>query len=157
VLFNVPAAESRGPLDIEQLIVDTALACPADPRLYIAAWSWLSRHSSFIAPHRLKRLALEQLDPQNQATLGLLMETAVEHGAAQHLLQIVSACLETAPEPGPLFDVDRDWFEDSAQLDATALSKKWGRWCQAIELKPDALRPTEWILANNPSFRDESR
>lgn len=156
VLFNVPPSLSRGPLDLEQLLVDTAVECPADPRLFIEAVAWLSQYSTCVAAHRLKRLALEQLEPEDQATLGLLIETAVEHGAQKYLRKIVTAGLETAPEPGPLFKVDRDWFTEDFEDDATDLSREWGRWCQEIELKPDTLRPADWILAKNPSFRERA-
>lgn len=156
VLFNVPPARSRGPLDIEQLLVDTARQCPADPRLFIEAVTWLSQYSTVVAAHRLKRLALEQLVAEDQATLGLLIETAVEHGAQKYLRKVVTTGLETAPEPGPLFEVDRDWLGDDLESDATDLSKRWGRWCQEIELKPDTLRPAAWILAKNPSFRERA-
>lgn len=156
VLFNVPPARSRGPLDLEQLLVDTARECPADPRLFIEAVTWLSQYSTFVAAHRLKRLALKQLEPQDQATLGLLIETAVEHGAQKYLRKIVTTGLKPASEPGPLFDVDREWLTESLEEDATDLSKDWGRWCQEIELKTDTLRPTAWILAKNPSFRDRA-
>lgn len=156
VLFNVPPARSRGPLDLEQLLVDTARECPADPRLFIEAVTWLTQYSTFVAAHRLKRLALEQLEAEDQATLGLLIETAVEHGAQKYLRKTVTTGLATAPEPGPLFDVDRDWLKHTLESDATALSKAWGRWCQEIELKPDTLRPADWILTKNPSFRERA-
>jgi hypothetical protein len=156
VLFNVPPARSRGPLDLEQLLVDTAHECPADPRLFIEAVTWLSRYSTFVAAHRLKRLALEHLTPDDQATLGLLIETAVEHGAHKYLRKVVTPGLPTAPEPGPLFDVDRTWLAGSLEEDATELSRHWGRWCQAIEPNPDILRPLEWILSRNPSFRERA-
>lgn len=156
VLFNVPPARSRGPLDLEQLLVDTAKECPADPRLFIEAVIWLTQYGTFVAAHRLKRLALEQLEAEDQATLGLLIETAVEHGAQKYLRKIVTTSLETAPEPGPLFEVDRDWYADNVKEDATTLSQEWGRWCQKIELKPDTLRPASWILDKNPSFRERA-
>lgn len=156
VLFNVPPSRGREPLDLEQLLVDTAVECPTDPRLFIEAVTWLSKYSICVAAHRLKRLALEQLEAQDQATLGLLIETAVEHGAQKYLRKIVTTRLKTAPEPGPLFNIDRDWLSGVLEDDATDLSKQWGRWCQEIETKPDTLRPTDWILAKNPSFRERA-
>lgn len=156
VLFNVPPTRSRGPLDLERLLVDTAHECPADPRLFIEAATWLSRYSTFVAAHRLKRLALEQLTPVDQATLGLLIETAVQHGAQKYLRKVVTPGLPIAPEPGPLFDVDRTWFAAGFEEDATELSRHWGRWCQAIEAKSDTLRPVQWILSRNPSFRERA-
>ena len=156
VLFNVPPSRSRSPLDLEQLLVDTAVGCPADPRLFIAAVTWLSQYSTLVAAHRLKRLALKQLEPEDQATLGLLVETGVEHGAQKYLRKILTTSLETSPEPGPLFDVDRDWYADNIREESTALSRQWGRWCQEVELKTDTLRSRKWILSKNPSFRERA-
>lgn len=156
VLFNVPPSRQRGPLDLEQLLVDTARQCPADPRLFIQAVTWLSRYSTFVAAHRVKRLALEQLDPADQATLGLLIESAIEHGAQKYLRKVVAPGLATAPVPGPLFDIDREWLTDGLEAEATDLSKQWGRWCQAVQLKPDTLRPASWVLAKNPAFRERA-
>ena len=153
MLFNAPPSRGRGPLDLERLLVDTATACPGNPRLFIGAATWLADYSPLIAAHRLRRLAQQQLAPRDQATLGLLVETAVEHGAQKYLRKIAATGLAAAPEPGPLFDVDRRLLGDRLQDEATALSKKWGRWCQEIRPKPDTLRPAEWILAQNPAFR----
>lgn len=156
VLFNVKPTHRRGPLDLEQLLVDTARECPADPRLFIEAVTWLSRYSPLVAAHRLKRIATEQLDAEDQATLGLLIETAVDHGAHKYLRKVVTPGLASAPEPGPLFEVDRNWFRDGVEQHATGRSRVWGRWCQAIEIKPETLRPVSWILSKNPSFRERA-
>lgn len=69
---------------------------------------------------------------------------------------MVAGALSSAPEPGPLFDVDRGALSEWVEQDAAALSKKWGRWAQAIELKRDALRPPRWIVSRNPSFRERA-
>lgn len=156
VLFNVPPASNHEPLDLEQLLVDTAEQCPGNPRLFIAALTWLTRHGTWVAAQRLNRLALDQLEQDDQATLGLLIETAVDHGAQQELGELATPGLQKASTPGLLFEVDREWFKDRADAEATGLSKRWGRWCQHIELKPELLRPIEWILAENPSFRDRA-
>lgn len=157
VLFNVTPASNHEPIDLEQLLIDTAEQCPHNPRLFIAAVTWLNRHSSWVDARRLNRLAVDQLGRNGQATLGLLIETAVEHGAAKELGDLTAPGLHKASTPGPLFEVDRDWFKDCAEAEATGLSKHWGRWCQPIELKPEILRPIEWVMAKNPTFRDRTR
>ena len=137
---------------LEQLLIDTARHCPRHPRLFIAAVTWLTQHGAWITAQRLKHLALEQLESEDQATLGLLIETAIEHGAVEELGELTTNGLQNASRPGPLFVVDHGWFKDLAVTEATNSSKRWGRWCQPIELKPEILRPVQWILAINPSF-----
>jgi len=34
------------------------------------------------------------------------------------------------------------------------LSRKWGVWAPEAELKRDAIRPVEWLLAENPGYRE---
>lgn len=156
VLWNVrPSRESAG-LDLERLLLDTARHCPANPRLFVLAATWLSEYGIYVAGHRLKRLALTELDVDTQAALGLLLDTAVEHGAPKSLRQTVTPELSSAPNPGPLFEVDRGSLAKLVNENATATSKRWGRWTQPIEPKPDALRPPSWILNKNPEFAERA-
>lgn len=150
-LFNV--APARGPApDLERLLLDTARAAPGNPRLYILAVTWLAAYGLYVAAHRLKRLAVEELEPEHQATLGLILDTAVDHGAPKSLRHVVTESLQPAPQPGPLFEVDRGPLASSIEADATPVSKRWGQWVQPVEPKPDALRPPQWIVRHNPSF-----
>lgn len=79
---------------------------PAHPRLFILAVTWLSAYGIYVAAHRLKQLAIDELEPEHRATLGLLIDTAVEYGAPKNLSHIVTEALEPTPESqaGPLFD-----------------------------------------------------
>jgi len=138
--------------DLERLLLDTARACPNDPRLFVLAVSWLTRFSIYVAVHRLKQLALDELSPKDQATLGLLIETAVEHGAPAHLARIVTAKLATDPTPEPLFESDRGPLRALIEASATPVSRHWGRWVQPIELKLNALRDPQWVVSRNKTF-----
>jgi len=40
-----------------------------------------------------------------------------------------------------------------AQRRAREASHRWGLWTPPIQLKPDALRPVDWVLARNPTYR----
>lgn len=150
VLFNV--APVRGPTpDLERLLTDTARAAPSDPRLFVLAVTWLSAYGIYVAAHRLKHLA-SQLEPEHQATLGVLLDTAVEHGAPKSLRQVVASALSKAADPGPLFVTDQGPLASLVEPEATPASKRWGRWVQPVETKPDALRPPAWVLRRNPEF-----
>jgi hypothetical protein len=145
------AAPSHRDVDIELLLIDTARGCPAHPRLFPLAVTWLVRHGIYVAVHRLKRLAHDKLDEEGQAILGLLIETAIEHGAPRALSRSIDRLTAVSP-PAPLFAVDRGALAGYVEPLATATSKRWGRWVQPIELKPDALRTPGWILQRNPGF-----
>jgi hypothetical protein len=151
VLLNVEASE-RTP-DLEHLLLDTARTCHQNPRLFILAVTWLARFGSCVAAHRLKQLALSQLSVEDQAKLGLLIETAVEHGAPATLKKTVVQSLRAAEVPRPLFDVDQGPLAALVEKSATAASKRWGKWLQPVELKPEALRTLHWVLTHNPGLR----
>jgi hypothetical protein len=68
------------------------------------------------------------------------------------------ALLRRARPPRPLFRLqqeNRAWRAVAAS-EASALSKRWGLWCQAVEIKDDAVRPASWIIARNPCFYDRA-
>ena len=148
--FNVRSTKTTP--DLELLLIATTQACPHNARLFILGVTWLAKFGIYVAAHRLKALAVSRLDPQDQATLAVLLETAVEHGGPKALRQFVVDALSKAPDPGPLLDVDRDSFADLVEAEATEVSKHWGRWVQPIEPKPDALRAPGWIVKQNPSL-----
>jgi hypothetical protein len=77
-----------------------------------------------MAKHHLKRLIREELEPEHQAALGPLLEVA---GRGTHPPRLAS--ILTGRSPAPL---------------------RCGRWSEEIELKPDALRPADWIMHRNP-------
>lgn len=150
VLFNVNPARSTP--DIERLILDTSRFCSHDSRLFILAVSWLVSFGSYVAGHRLKALACSELSSDEQASLGLLIETAVAAGAPRSLGRVVVTGLSFAPEPGPLFEVDRGPLAAVVKRSATPISRRWGRWVQPIEIKADAIRPVRWVLQHNPEL-----
>jgi hypothetical protein len=150
VLLNVTPARSTP--DVERLLLETAKACPSNPRLFVLAVTWLRELGIYVAAHRLKKLATEELSPDDQATLGLILDTAADHGGAKSLRRTVADGLTRAQTPGPLFEVDRGELASLVEGEATETSRRWGRWVQPITLKPDALRPPHWVIEKNPSL-----
>ena len=154
-LFGVRPA--RKTPDLERLLLDTARQCAGNSRLFIFAVTWLADYSGYIARHRLKHLATAELERQFQPVLGLIVDTAIRAGAVKELAIAVENC-PAADEPGPLFDVDRAskalW--EVLKTTATPESRKWGVWVQPVKLKRDAVRPTGWIVQQNPEFRDRA-
>jgi hypothetical protein len=152
LLHRAPAADTP---DLERLLLDTARELGQNSRLFPLSVTWLVRYGNFVAKHRLKRLAGEELELAHRPALGLLLEAALERGAASDLAMAVEACGK-APSPGPLFAAQKGnaALGALAERHASALSRKWGVWAPEVTLKDDAVRPVSWILRENPTFRE---
>jgi len=152
VAFNVRPASRAD--DLESLIVQTARHAGSEPRLFIMAASWLARCSLLVAHHRLRQMAVEQLEGDALACLGLLIETAGRFQPCGHLDGVLRVCRPAKP-PHPLFEVDRSLpgLAELAEKKACVLSRKWGLWSEPVDQRSDALRPIEWILDHNPPLR----
>jgi hypothetical protein len=166
-MFNVRAAP-RTP-DLERLLLDTARAAPANSRLFILAATWLARFGDYVAKHRLARLIRDELEPEHRPVLGFMLEWAKRHGAStgSRFNLAIKACgplpagdaLSGALSDGrPLLDVERHnpHLARLAERRASELSRKWGRWMADFEPKLDALRPDEWVAANNPALYERA-
>jgi hypothetical protein len=157
-LFN--QTPTRTTPDLEQLVVDTARTAENDPRLFIMAATWLSQYGYFVAKHRLSRMVAKDLNPREQATVGLLIDFARQFGkrALSFLPGVVRDCRPVVP-PQPLFAVDRSntGFAKLVAAHACEASKRWGLLTDELEPAFDALRPVEWILDHNPIFRIRAR
>ena len=148
------AKPTRREIDLERLVLDTARHAPEMARLFIMAATWLHTYGDVIAKHRLKRLIREELEPQHQPTLGLLLDIAQQ---GTHPLQFATVIkhLSPAKEAGPLFRKARrnSKLAALAERRASDLSRRWHLWCQPIEFKDDALRPAAWMIARHPELR----
>jgi len=155
VLFGTRPSH-RSP-DPERLLLDTARLAPSHARLFALSVTWLSQYSSFVARHRLKRLVIDELEPDARPTLGLLLDLAIKHGAARGLTLVAQACGRHV-EPRPLFVVHRGSAARRRLAEQAACSeaKRRGLWAPDVEPKPDALRPASWIIAHNPAYRDRA-
>ena len=66
-----------------------------------------------------------------------------------------------ADTPGPYFTIDgvNEAMRRRAERRASEVSKRWNLWIEPLDLKYDALRPSSWVIANNPelAFRADFR
>ena len=149
ILFSVPPA--RQAPDLERLLIDTAAQIPDNPRLFVMAATWLVPYGRFVAKHRLARMVRNPPDATAVAALGLLLDTV---GTMCHTdaLEVVRLSCRPAAISMPLFTVDRasPGLAEFAKARASRISKRWNLWAEAIELKPQALRPLDWIMEKNP-------
>lgn len=152
ILFNC-APLPRAP-DIERLLLETARQLPSNARLFPLVVTWLAKFGVCVAKHRLRGLALRELELVHRPALGLLLESAIELGAPRDLAIVCEVC-RPATEPRPLFDVYREApsLAALAHKNASDVSARWGLWTPPIDLQADALRNTSWLLARNPELR----
>jgi len=141
-------------IDLERLLLDTARHTPEMARLFIMAATWLHAYGETIAKHRLKRLIDDELEPEYQPILGLLLDTA-QQGTHPRDFDSIIRHLSPNPSPQPLFAAARqsEKLRTIVRRRASTLSRKWGLWMQPIEFKEDALRPASWMMARYPGLR----
>lgn len=141
-------------IDLERLLLDTARHASTMARLFIMAATWLHAFGDTLAKHRLKRLIGEELEPEFQPVLGLLLDTAQQ---GTHPREFESIMKHLGPEacPRPLFETARrsEKLTELARRRASELSRKWGLWAQPIEFKEDAIRSASWMMARHPELR----
>ncbi len=141
-------------VDLERLLLDTARHAPEMSRLFIMAATWLHIYGDFVAKHRLKRLIRDELEPQHQPVLGLLLDIA-QQGSHPLEFQSIIKHLEPAEHEKPLFGsiYRNSKLTDISRKKASTLSRKWRLWCQPVEFKEDAMRPASWAISNQPQLR----
>jgi len=152
-MFNVSLA--RGTPDLERLLLDTVRLAHASIPPFVMAVTWLAAYGELVARHRLARLVGQELEAAYQPAMALLLDTVIDHEPRHvHRFHGAIAVCRPARRAGPLLDIDRKnkSLARLAEQSATVISRKWGLWLDAIELKFDALRPPEWIAQRHPAL-----
>lgn len=150
-LSDRPAEE---PLDLEDLVVETAAHARREPRVFRCAATWLAQNHGLLNGQRLARM-LEEKPPLVRATAGALLALARKHaGRATALDTALRSCRSISP-PRPLFEVmeRHPGLREIAEEDATDLFREWGLWHDDESLKESAIRPLGWILREAPELR----
>lgn len=154
IAWNIPPA--RQTPHLETLLIQSMAFVPTNARLPVLLANWLSVYWRCVGRDSLRTLA-QSASPRDQATLGLLLDTAdqwlptpVFRGLTQTLIPVAN------PEPLLLADQARPALARLAEIEASPISRRWGLWCLPIEPKPDAIRPPSWVLKTNPTLRMRS-
>lgn len=150
--FNVEPSEQTP--DIEKLLIETAGLCPQMPRLFTVCVTWLTRYYRLVCRHRLAKFAAEIPETETSAVLGLMLSLTKQYTGTDHFNLVIKQCKPIAPAE-PLFVLDRksDALANLAESRSCELGQQWGRWCEAVELKDDAVRPLHWLMDQNPSMQ----
>ena len=155
VAFDAAPAGSAGhDIDLERLLLETARLAPAMPRLFVMAVTWLQIYGDALARHRLRHLMAEELAPTDHPVLGLLLELG-QAGSHPPRFAALLRELHSATDPHPLFDIERSSaaMAERARRRASPESKRWGRWCEPVEPRSDALAPAHVVMSRNPWLR----
>ncbi len=140
-------------IDLERLLLDTAIAMPYIARLYNTTATWLHDFGDIVAKHRLRRLISDELPLEHHAPLGAVLDCAQAGQNPREFASIV-VVLQPALEPKPLFKS----FERSpalmriAEQKTGAIGRRWRIYIDDEPLRPKVLRPASWIMKRHPDF-----
>lgn len=144
--------ESETP-DLERLLLETSRHASQMARLFIVGAAWLRVYGSLVAKHRLERLIEDELEPEYQPVLGMLLDIA-QQGTHPARFASVIRSLKRAEPARPLFESERtsEAMAARAERRASAISRRWGLWCAPFDSKEGALRPAAWVMGRNAGF-----
>jgi hypothetical protein len=153
ILFNAQDA-ARTP-DIEELLLHTARVAGQSANLVVCVTSWLALRGDFVCKHRLARCIRASLDVADQPAMGLMLEQAqmLRGGKSMSFNAAMAACAPA--ETGvPLLEAERGNGKRArfAELGASDVSRRWGRWLETFEAREEVMRPAGWIARHNPSL-----
>ena len=101
-----------------------------------------------------------ELEAEHRPAMGLLLDwVCARCPQDRHRFnRAIKACGHGASPARPLLDIDRGSATAVrlAERQASALSRKWGRWLAEFEPKYDALRPEEWVARKNPALAERA-
>jgi hypothetical protein len=142
-------------VDLENLICRTAEVARDDERVFVCAASWLAAHHAFVNGRRLSALA-SNLSSEPLAVLGALLSLAAasSDGRAPEIEAALARCRPVRASR-PLFRIMEQFPSLRARVKAQALPifAAWGFWHDDRALKPDIIRPVEWLLDHVPELR----
>lgn len=145
--FRFQVAPAGEPVDLEDALAATAAVAREDSRIFWGAATWLHRYGPLVDG---RRLGARLVEDEARRVFGALL-TASKSPALRSL----------HPRPGrparpePLFLVRLGNPAALADLEARALPayQKWGFLLADEVLKPAALRPSSWVLRENPRLK----
>lgn len=149
-LHGEPATYS---VDIEDLLIRTAIEVPRDHRLFFVAASWLSFHHGLVDLTHYGR-ELISLEGFASAVAGAMISVA-NHIAPSRRLETLERYCQPLQESRPIFEdaVSNPVLMHFMQEGALPLFMKWGLLHDEVSPKTAAIRPIRWILKTCPELR----
>ena len=148
-----PDDAAQPPVDLERLLLRSVELSVDLPRLFNTTASWLHEFGATVALHRLNRLVRSELEPDLQALLGAMLDTA-EWGRTEHRFEAVVCTLSPAVEPGSPFRIGRDrpeWIEHFRRRSGD-IGRRWRLYLIDDPPRSKVLRATSWIMQRHPDF-----
>lgn len=139
--FAVAAA--NGPVDLEVLILRSALEGPRDARLFWGAASWLNRYGTLVDGRRLRS---ELGRGPGSPVLAALIVASESSG----LRGLLAKC-QPFRKRRSLFDVMESTpvLRQKVENGALPAFLKWGLLLDEVSLNLDMVRPASWVLRGN--------
>ncbi len=148
-----PKPVTVAPMDIEQLLLDTARAMRYVARLYNTTATWLHEFGDIVAKHRLRRMIADKLSVDDHAPLGAVFDCAQIGQNPQEFRSII-AVLQPARKAIPLF---KSLESDPAMLRFAkertgSVGARWRIYIDDEPIRPKVIRPANWIMRRHPDF-----
>lgn len=148
--FSFGSEMAKTSPDLEALLVESLEHFRGDSRLFLGAATWLKSYGSLVDGHRLAQLLEERVTPLTSAILGALLTAA----SSPHLKGLLARCQALETEE-LLFEVmaTNPVLRSKVEAGAFPEIRRLGLLVDDLTLKPDALRPTSWVLRQNPELQ----
>jgi hypothetical protein len=145
---------SEEKVDLERLLVDSAVVAPGDAELFWKAASWLATHYKLVDTRRLGRF-LDDLSGVSSAVAGAMVDVALEQSPAARSLRSARTHCRVLYTPKPLFTATRRTHVSAGVAWKTwlPLFKRWGLRHDQMSLVVDEVQPIHWVMTNCPELR----
>lgn len=148
--FSFGGEIAASPPNLEGILLTSLQQVRKEPRLFLGAATWLHEYGFLVDGHELIRRLEMATSPPASALLAALVTAS----SSPHLKGLLSRC-EALPEEEILFEVLGQKEVLRAKVTAAAIPgiRRWGLLVDDLELKPNSLRPSSWVLRMNPELR----
>lgn len=147
--FHYGGEMAASPPQLEELLLASLGEVREDPRLFLGVATWLQSYGFLLDGHHLVKLR-GKISGEHSALLGALLTAS----SNPHLKGLLGSC-EPLGEEEILFRVmeEREVLRERVQTGALPEIRRWGFLVEDLTLKPDALRPSSWVLRQNPELK----
>ncbi len=148
--FSYGGSSASSPPFLEEVLVESLEEVREDPRLFLGAATWLHSYGVLVDGHQLSRRLKEVGSKDSSALLAALIVAS----SSPHLKGLLASCKALSKEEILFTAMNKKKFlRERVAAEAIPEIRKWGFLVDDLTLKPDALRPSSWVLRNNPDLK----